>query len=312
MLLYTAYAFLFMIFFLPFGIKLIKSLQFKQTVRAEGPKSHAHKTGTPTMGGFWFLVPLVGFLFFSEHLTATTRFIVLAGLFYGLIGFADDFIKVIRKRNLGLTSKQKLLCQLVAGAVLYTYMIPLNLSTNIELLSMSLDLKWAYPAFVVLLFVATSNASNLTDGLDELLSGISIPIFFTFALIGLEIQDTSLSFLACLWIGVLAGFLVFNFHPAKVFMGDVGSLAIGGTVAAFAIATKTELLLVLIGGVFVIETLSVILQVLYFKQTSKRLFKMTPIHHSFEMSGWNEKQIALSFWLTSILFASIGFLIFIT
>ncbi|GAB6422338.1 phospho-N-acetylmuramoyl-pentapeptide-transferase [Bacillus luti] len=312
MLLYTAYAFLFMIFFLPFGIKLIKSLQFKQTVRAEGPKSHAHKTGTPTMGGFWFLVPLVGFLFFSEHLTATTRFIVLAGLFYGLIGFADDFIKVIRKRNLGLTSKQKLLCQLVAGAVLYTYMIPLNLSTNIELLSMSLDLKWAYPAFVVLLFVATSNASNLTDGLDGLLSGISIPIFFTFALIGLEIQDTSLSFLACLWIGVLAGFLVFNFHPAKVFMGDVGSLAIGGTVAAFAIATKTELLLVLIGGVFVIETLSVILQVLYFKQTSKRLFKMTPIHHSFEMSGWNEKQIALSFWLTSILFASIGFLIFIT
>ncbi|GAB6549605.1 phospho-N-acetylmuramoyl-pentapeptide-transferase [Bacillus cereus] len=312
MLLYTAYAFLFMIFFLPFGIKLIKSLQFKQTVRAEGPKSHAHKTGTPTMGGFWFLVPLVGFLFFSEHLTATTRFIVLAGLFYGLIGFADDFIKVIRKRNLGLTSKQKLLCQLVAGAVLYTYMIPLNLSTNIEILSMSLDLKWAYPAFVVLLFVATSNASNLTDGLDGLLSGISIPIFFTFALIGLEIQDTSLSFLACLWIGVLAGFLVFNFHPAKVFMGDVGSLAIGGTVAAFAIATKTELLLVLIGGVFVIETLSVILQVLYFKQTSKRLFKMTPIHHSFEMSGWNEKQIALSFWLTSILFASIGFLIFIT
>ncbi|GAB6450278.1 phospho-N-acetylmuramoyl-pentapeptide-transferase [Bacillus luti] len=312
MLLYTAYAFLFMIFFLPFGIKLIKSLQFKQTVRAEGPKSHAHKTGTPTMGGFWFLVPLVGFLFFSEHLTATTRFIVLAGLFYGLIGFADDFIKVIRKRNLGLTSKQKLLCQLVAGAVLYTYMIPLNLSTNIELLSMSFDLKWAYPAFVVLLFVATSNASNLTDGLDGLLSGISIPIFFTFALIGLELQDTSLSFLACLWIGVLAGFLVFNFHPAKVFMGDVGSLAIGGTVAAFAIATKTELLLVLIGGVFVIETLSVILQVLYFKQTSKRLFKMTPIHHSFEMSGWNEKQIALSFWLTSILFASIGFLIFIT
>ncbi|WP_336770190.1 phospho-N-acetylmuramoyl-pentapeptide-transferase [Bacillus bombysepticus] len=312
MLLYTAYAFLFMILFLPFGIKLIRSLQFKQTVRAEGPKSHAHKTGTPTMGGFWFLVPLVGFLFFSEHLTATTRFIVLAGLFYGLIGFADDLIKVIRKRNLGLTSRQKLICQLVAGAVLYTYMIPLNLSTNIEFLSMSFDLKWAYPAFVVLLFVATSNASNLTDGLDGLLSGISIPIFFTFALIGLELHDTSLSFLACLWIGVLAGFLVFNFHPAKVFMGDVGSLAIGGTVAAFAIATKTELLLVLIGGVFVIETLSVILQVLYFKQTSKRLFKMTPIHHSFEMSGWNEKQIALSFWLTSILFASIGFLIFIT
>lgn len=300
-----------MFIILPFAIRITKKVQFRQTARDDSPESHQKKTGTPTMGGFWFAIPLLAFLFFAPHVSDATRFIIAGTLCFGAIGFADDFIKVIRKHNLGLTSKQKFFCQLFAVVALYVYAIPLELPSTIKLFSHTWDLQWAYPIFFCLLFIGTSNATNLTDGLDGLLSGLSIPVFFTFAIISIQLDQLDMAALAFVWIGLLFGFLLFNFYPAKLFMGDVGSLAIGSSIAAFSIMTKTEMLLLLLGGVFVIETLSVILQVLYFKRTQKRLFLMTPIHHTFELKGWSEPAIAVSFWLTGIFCAALTLFLFL-
>lgn len=228
---------------------------------------------------------------------------------YGLLGFLDDFIKVVMKRNLGLTSKQKMLGQIVIALVFYFILRTQDFSTVISIpgTSVEWDLGIGYALLIIFMLVGASNAVNLTDGLDGLLAGTAAIAFGAFAILawyGMPQHEPAIFALAV--VGALLGFLVFNAHPAKVFMGDTGSLGLGGAIAALAILLKMEILLVIIGGVFVIETLSVIIQVISFKTTGKRVFKMSPLHHHYELLGWSEWRVVTTFWLVGLLFAALG------
>ena len=223
-------------------------------------------------------------------------------------GFADDFIKIALKRNLGLTSRQKLVGQIFIAAIFYIVLNINDYSTVIQIpfSSYSFDLGWFYAIFIVFWLVGFSNATNLTDGLDGLLSGTAAVAFGAFAILAWSQSQYDIAVFSVAVVGAVLGFLVFNAHPAKVFMGDTGSLALGGALAAIAILTKMEIILLLIGAVFVIETLSVILQVISFKTTGKRIFKMSPIHHHFELTGWSEWRVVVTFWTVGILCAVLG------
>ena len=309
-----AIAFLITVLLSPIFIPLLRRLKFGQSIREEGPKSHQKKTGTPTMGGVMILISIVitsiimGYKVLGDISTELWLLIfVLLG--YGLLGFADDFIKVVMKRNLGLTSLQKMVGQIVIALIFYFVLQAEGFSTYIEIpgTSFQFDLGWFYPIFIIFILVGSSNAVNLTDGLDGLLSGTAAIAFGAYAILalffGIHIET---AIFAISVVGALLGFLVFNAHPAKVFMGDTGSLALGGAIAAIAIITKTEILLIIIGGVFVIETLSVIIQVISFKTTGKRVFKMSPLHHHYELLGWSEWRVVTTFWLIGLVFAALG------
>lgn len=228
---------------------------------------------------------------------------------YGLLGFLDDFTKVALKRNLGLTSKQKMVGQIVIALIFFVVVYMNDFPTTIQIPATDAEweLGWGYALLVIFMLVGSSNAVNLTDGLDGLLAGTAAIAFGAFGVLAwfagghIEVAIFALSL-----VGGLLGFLVFNAHPAKVFMGDTGSLALGGAIAAIAILTKLEIILVVVGGVFVIETLSVIIQVISFKSTGKRVFKMSPLHHHYEMMGWSEWRVVTTFWLVGILFATLG------
>lgn len=296
----------------PLVIKQLQKLQFGQSIREEGPASHQKKAGTPTIGGMIFLIPtLIGsllFLNFSKELLVL--FLLTFG--FGLIGFLDDFIKIKFTRNLGLTSKQKLLLQLILSAIVYGVLYGMGFDTSLAIpaTDMSFDLGWGYLVFFLFLAVGTSNATNLTDGLDGLLSGLSVIAFSTFALIAFVLGHHDVFIFSLTLAGALLGFLFFNSNPAKVFMGDTGSLALGGALVAVAVLTKTELYLAIIGAVFVIETLTVIIQVASYKLRKKRVFPMTPIHHSFEHIGWAEQTIVSRFWFIGVLCSVIALLLF--
>jgi phospho-N-acetylmuramoyl-pentapeptide-transferase len=227
---------------------------------------------------------------------------------YGLLGFLDDFIKVVMKRNLGLTSRQKLLGQVIIAVIFYIVFTQYGFSTEIGIpgTTFSLDLGWGYVVLVIFMLVGGSNAVNLTDGLDGLLSGTAAIAFGAFAVLAWNQSQYDVAIFSVAVVGAVLGFLVFNAHPAKVFMGDTGSLALGGAIVTIAILTKLEILLVLIGGVFVIETLSVIIQVLSFKTTGKRVFKMSPLHHHYELVGWSEWRVVVTFWTIGLVLAVLG------
>ncbi len=296
----------------PLFIPFLRKLKFGQSIREEGPKSHQKKNGTPTMGGIVIVLSILitslfislRFLSFSEEI----MLLLLVTLGFGLVGFLDDFIKVVMKRNLGLTSKQKLAGQLFISLLFYIGLIRMDLSTEIAIpaTSISFDLGWLYFPLVVVMLVGASNAVNLTDGLDGLLAGTGAIAFGAFAVLAWHENYIDISIFSAATVGAVLGFLVFNAHPAKVFMGDTGSLALGGAIAALAILTKMEILLIIIGGVFVIETLSVILQVISFKTTGKRIFKMSPLHHHYELSGWSEWRVVVTFWFVGMILAIIG------
>ncbi|MBS4217840.1 phospho-N-acetylmuramoyl-pentapeptide-transferase [Bacillus sp. FJAT-49711] len=296
----------------PLFIPFLRRLKFGQSIRIEGPKSHQKKSGTPTMGGILIVISviitsLVMTLKYSEPgLEIYLLLFVLIG--YGLLGFLDDFIKIALKRNLGLTSKQKLLGQIVIALVFYIVLKINDFSTAISIpfTDFSLELGWLYPLFVIFWLVGFSNAVNLTDGLDGLLSGTAAIAFGAFAILAWSTSQYDISVFAVSVVGAVLGFLVFNAHPAKVFMGDTGSLALGGAIAAIAILIKMELILIIIGGIFVIETLSVILQVASFKTTGKRIFKMSPLHHHYELSGWSEWRVVVTFWTVGLLCSILG------
>ncbi|MFC0188990.1 phospho-N-acetylmuramoyl-pentapeptide-transferase [Fictibacillus aquaticus] len=296
----------------PFFIPFLRRLKFGQSIRDEGPKSHQKKSGTPTMGGIIIVLALVAGTYAMTAkfftVTAETNLLLLVTLGYGLIGFLDDFIKVVKKRNLGLTSKQKLLGQLVIAALFYWGLMDIGISTKINIpgTDFGFELGWFYPVFVLFMLIGASNAVNLTDGLDGLLAGTAAIAFGAFAVLASTMLHYEAAIFSVAVVGAVLGFLVFNAHPAKVFMGDTGSLALGGAISAIAILTKMELLLVIIGGVFVLETLSVMIQVTSFKLTGKRVFKMSPLHHHYELSGWSEWRVVMTFWLVGLLFASIG------
>ena len=296
----------------PLFIPALKRMKFGQSIREEGPKSHMKKAGTPTMGGLVFLLSIVlttlGISFYLHMLTTQTIVLLLVLVGFGIIGFLDDFIKVVLKRNLGLTSLQKLIGQIILAIIAFFLLKPgpSFTSLTIPFTDWSLDLGIAYVAFMIFWLVGFSNAINLTDGLDGLVSGTASIAFSAFGVIALVYDQTSLAIFAFAVTGALLGFLIFNANPAKVFMGDTGSLALGGALAMLSILVKQELLLLLIGIVFVAETLSVILQVISFKTTGKRIFKMSPLHHHFELSGWSEWKVVVVFWSTAFLAAFVA------
>lgn len=296
----------------PLCIPMLRRLKFGQQVRDDGPQSHLKKTGTPTMGGIIILLAMtVAFLKFSDRGWPFWALLV-ASLGFGLVGFLDDFIKIAMKRSLGLTAKQKLFGQLVVSIAFCFIIHRMDLSTAVGVpgTNWSLDLGWAYYILVVIIFFAATNAVNFTDGLDGLLSGTSALAFGAFAIVALEATQQQSAIFSAAVVGAVLGFLVYNAHPAKVFMGDSGSLGLGGGIGAVAILTKTELLLIVIGGVFVLEMLSVIIQVGSFKTRGKRVFKMSPIHHHFELTGWSEWRVVTTFWLAGLVFAAIGLILY--
>lgn len=292
----------------PILIPYLHKLKFGQSIRECGPASHMKKSGTPTMGGLMMLAALVLALLwgsFTPHIIIA--FVLTLG--HALIGFLDDYIKVVMKRNLGLTAKQKFLLQFIlAGAYVYFAETHLqNTSLWIPLVNMNLDFGWAYYALAFILLVGTTNAVNLTDGLDGLVSFVSIPVTLAFAFIAFMQGMLDVSGFALGLTGACLGFLLFNRHPAQVFMGDTGSLALGGGIAALALLTHTELLLVIIGGVYVAEAMSVIIQVTYFRLTGgKRIFRMSPLHHHYELGGWNEVKVVRVFTFVSFLLSAVG------
>lgn len=299
----------------PIFIPFLRRLRFGQSIRDEGPESHMIKTGTPTMGGILIVISVVitSIVMIKKVGVVTIGYELWLLLFvmlgYGLIGFLDDFIKVALKRNLGLTSGQKMIGQLVIALIFYFILWSNNFPTTIQIPGTTIewDIGWGYAFLIIFMLVGSSNAVNLTDGLDGLLAGTAALAFGAFAILswfGLHPYEVTIFSLAV--VGALLGFLVFNSHPAKVFMGDTGSLALGGAIAAIAILTKLEILLVIIGGVFVIETLSVIIQVISFKTTGKRVFKMSPLHHHYELLGWSEWRVVTTFWLIGLIFAALG------
>jgi phospho-N-acetylmuramoyl-pentapeptide-transferase len=305
-------AFLITVLLSPIFIPFLRRLKFGQSIREEGPKSHQKKSGTPTMGGVMILLSIIiTTLVMSGKFSGPsvkTFLLLLVTIGFGLLGFLDDFIKVVMKRNLGLTSKQKLLGQIIISVIFYLVYTHNGFSTDIRLPfgNYSLNLGWFFVVFIIFWLVGFSNAVNLTDGLDGLVSGTAAIAFGAYAVLAWNQSQYDIAIFSVAVAGAVLGFLVFNAHPAKVFMGDTGSLALGGAIAAIAILTKLEILLIIIGGVFVIETLSVILQVASFKTTGKRIFRMSPLHHHYELCGWSEWRVVVTFWSVGLLFAILG------
>ena len=282
----------------PVLIPALRRLKFGQSVRSDGPQSHLQKQGTPTMGGVMFFFSMILGTVFLAGSSSVAWFMLVCALGFGFIGFIDDYIKIVKKRSLGLTAKQKLLAQLVFSIVLAFAADYIGISTavTIPLLGWNVELAVGYAFFVVFLLVGTTNAVNLTDGLDGLASGVTLIVALGYVLIGYMSGNMSVMVFAAVLMGSCLGFLAFNHHPAKVFMGDTGSLALGGAVAALAIVTKTELLLPLIGIIYVAETMSDIIQVSVYKKKKVRVFKMAPLHHHFELCGWSEWKVVRVFW----------------
>lgn len=277
----------------PMLIPVLHKLKFGQEIREIGPKWHQKKSGTPTMGGIIFIIPvLVCSLLFVRNMTGLCM--VLFGTAFGIVGFVDDYIKVVKKRNLGLTEKQKFLLQIAASIIfLYVGMHYGIITTEvfIPFAKISVDFGYLYIPFALVVLLGTTNAVNLTDGIDGLASSVTVVVALVFALLAYLMGNIAAVEFALILLGGCIGFYLFNRHPAKVFMGDTGSLFLGGSVCALALVLGQPLLLVIIGGVYVIETASVIIQVASFKLTGKRVFRMSPIHHHFEMGGWSEKKI---------------------
>lgn len=314
-----AISFLITVLISPLFIPFLKRLKFGQSIREEGPQSHMSKSGTPTMGGLMIMFSItitsliVAFKFMESPVTYEFWLLLFVLLGFGLLGFLDDFIKVALKRNLGLTSMQKLIGQIVISVIFFITLKMQQFPTYVEIPGTNIqwELGWGYALLIIFMLVGSSNAVNLTDGLDGLLAGTAAVAFGAFALLASYYypEFEMISIFALTAVGALLGFLVFNAHPAKVFMGDTGSLGLGAALAAIAILTKMEIILIIIGAVFVIETLSVILQVISFKTTGKRIFKMSPLHHHFELLGWSEWRVVTSFWFAGVVCATIGVII---
>ncbi len=304
-------AFILSVILAPLFIPILRKLKFGQQIREDGPQGHLKKKGTPTMGGIIILLALaLAFLRFSDK-SEQFYILLIAALGFGFIGFLDDYIKIVFKRSLGLTAKQKLLGQLIFSGIICYLLARMGHDTALYFppTAFSIDLGWFYYAFLILFMLGFTNAVNFTDGLDGLLSGTSAIAFGAIAIIAMLHTELEVAMFSAAMIGAVLGFLVFNAHPAKVFMGDVGSLGIGGGLVAAAALTKTEVLLLIIGGIFVVEMLSVVLQVISFKTRGKRIFKMSPIHHHFELSGWSEWRVVITFWACGLALAGLGILI---
>lgn len=293
----------------PLAIPLLRRLKFGQVVREDGPAAHKAKTGTPTMGGLMLLAGITASVLVVYRDSPQVWLMWMVTLSCGGLGFIDDYIKVVLKRNLGLKAKQKLFGQIVI-ALLFSWLVTQTMGRGTELWVPGLDQRWdvgfLFHALVFFIIVGTTNAVNLTDGLDGLAAGTSVVAMGIYAGIAYYLGQLAVAGFFAAVTGACLGFLVYNRHPAKIFMGDTGSLALGGALAAGAVLTRTELVLPLIGAIFVAEALSVIIQVISFKSTGRRVFRMSPLHHHFELGGWSETKVVAVFWLVGLVCGLLG------
>lgn len=295
----------------PLLIPELHKLKFGQSIREEGPKSHQAKSGTPTMGGIMIILAIVIATVAAAPLTPAVLLALFITLGHFVLGFLDDYIKVVKKRNLGLKAKQKMLGQILIAIVTMivgTRVLGIDTTIWIPIADINLDIGIGYYFLVLFVLVGTSNAVNLTDGLDGLASGTVAIASGAYALVCYMTGHFDLAIFCVAMMMACLAFLRFNAHPAKVFMGDTGSLALGGAIAAAGILTHTEILLAVIGFVFVCEALSVIIQVISFKTTGKRVFRMSPIHHHFELGGWKETKVVFVFWMVGLVASVVGLL----
>lgn len=295
----------------PVMIPFLKKLKFGQFVREEGPESHLKKSGTPTMGGLIILCSIVLTALFYVKSDPQILPVLFVTLGFGLVGFLDDYIKVVMKRSMGLRAWQKMAGQFVITAIFAYYLANYtDLGTAVRIPfagGMEWNMGfWFYP-FLFVVVIGTVNGTNFTDGLDGLLSSITVltSTFFTVVAIGMH---SGLEPVTCATVGALLGFLVYNVYPAKVFMGDTGSLALGGMIAATAVMLKMPIYIAIIGFIYLFEVVSVMIQVVYYKKTKKRFFKMAPIHHHFELCGWPETKVVAIFSIVTAVLCLIGFL----
>ena len=304
--------FLIVIILGPIFIPMLARFKFGQTVRDEGPQSHLAKNGTPTMGGVMMIVAIL--------ITGLTRATISKGLIVGLIcivgfgfvGFLDDFIKIKMKRSLGLKAYQKIILQFALALYIAYYQYSASPSATqmmVPFTDIVINLGPLYVPIMMFVIIGTVNAVNLTDGLDGLASGVTLIVSCFFVLFAVSISNSDVAILAAATAGACLGFLGFNSYPAKVFMGDTGSMALGGAVVAFATLTNSPLIIIIVGFIYLAEALSVMIQVTYFKLTNgKRIFKMAPLHHHFEQCGWPETRVVFVFWIVTVVLCWIGVL----
>ena len=295
----------------PLLIPFLKKLKFGQQVRDDGPQAHLRKQGTPTMGGVGFLaaVLITGLIFVPRSPRVLPVLLMTVG--FGLIGFLDDYLKVVKKQSEGLNPKQKMLLQIVMTAIFCVYLIKfsgLGTVVLIPFFGIEWEMGWLYIPLVFLVVLGTDNGVNFTDGLDGLCSSVTIVVAAFFTILSLE-TDGGIAPVTAAVAGALMGFLLFNCYPAKVFMGDTGSLALGGFVASAALMLQQPFLILIVGFIYLAEVVSVIIQVLYFKKThGKRFFRMAPIHHHFELGGWSETRVVAVFTVVTALLCLIAYL----
>ena len=303
------------IFLGPKFIEALRVREFGQHIREDGPAGHHEKAGTPTMGGLViFLAVTVPFLILSDYYAASLAVLGTA-LATAALGFVDDWNKISKRRSLGVSGKTKLAVQAVIAVGLWqaAEFVGLNDTLRLYVVDSSVDLGYLYPVLILLVLLGATNGVNLTDGLDGLAAGCCAIVLLTFTamtFITTGSAQTDLALLCACLVGACVGFLWFNSFPAGIFMGDTGSLGLGGAIAALAVMTKTELLLLIIGGIFVIEALSVLIQVFAFQRFRRRVFLMAPIHHHFEMLAWSETKIILRFWIVAAICSAIGFTVY--
>jgi len=302
----------------PSVIRMLINMKARQSIREDAPKSHQHKQGTPTMGGLIIFLGIIAGIgaicgVSREYCAEQSLWAVVSlTLACGLLGFLDDFLSAKRGKNLGLKARHKLVGQFAVaiGFVVWICALRGSDATSIHILGRALDLGYAYYPLAVLLIVGMSNAVNLTDGLDGLAGGLCMMVMLTSGWILKKAGESGLSLIAFSTAGGCVGFLKYNMNPAKVFMGDTGSLALGGLLAGLAIAARQEALFLALGLIFIIEALSVTIQVISFKTTGKRVFRMSPIHHHFELCGWPEQSIVKRFWLVQCIVCVLALLLF--
>lgn len=307
-------SFLVTVLMLPRLIKYLHYLKFGQAIREEGPQSHMHKKGTPTMGGISFIVATVLALIIAMFIDSSNiKYYILfiyTTISFSIIGYIDDMLIVVKKKNDGLAPRKKLMLQILFSIIFYVLVKFIYEDINyiyIPGLEYQLNISYLYMIFVVFWQTGFSNAVNLTDGLDGLATSVTIITTSTFALLAYKENNFPIFVFCLVLVGALIGFLLFNKNPAKIFMGDTGSLALGGILATISIILHKEIAFIFIGLVYILETLSVIIQVAYFKKTGKRIFKMSPLHHHFELSGYGEVKTVYLFVIIALISSGIGY-----
>ncbi|AZT90996.1 phospho-N-acetylmuramoyl-pentapeptide-transferase [Caldicellulosiruptor changbaiensis] len=300
-------SFLIVLIVMPIAIPFLRYLKCGQVVRDDGPQTHHKKSGTPTMGGLviFLSILITSFLFYKKYPQIGAPLVCASA--FGLIGFIDDFIKVVLKRSLGLRAREKLVLQFLIS-ITFLYIVKKYLGTDvyIPILNRYVDLNWAYIPIMSILMVFTVNAVNLTDGLDGLASGVTLIVGLFLAIVSIFSKKPDMAIFSGAIVGSCMGFLRYNAHPAMVFMGDTGSLMLGGAIFSIAVMLKQPVLVMIIGGLYIIEAISVMLQVMYYKLTKRRIFKMAPLHHHFELLGWDEAKVVVVFWIFTIIFCLVA------